>query len=66
MAKRAVSSDIGVEVWKEGVLVLVLAFWRNVGRETPIEAVPRVSFLPEVDVHSRAPSRGKMRSCSAT
>lgn len=64
--KRVVSSCIGVGVWKEGVLVLALVAWRKAGKETPIEAVPRTSFLPEVDVHSNAPSGGKIRSCSAT
>lgn len=62
--KRVVSPWNGVDVWKEGVLMSF--FWRKVVREMPIEAVPRVSFCPEVDVHSRAPSRGKMCSCLAT
>lgn len=70
LVKRIVRVDIRVDVWMEAVLEVVLApvlvAWRNVGRETPIEAVPRVSFPFPEDVHSRAPSWGKTCSCWAT
>lgn len=63
--KRVVRAGIGAGVWKEGVF-LVEEGWRNVRRGTPIEAVPRIFFFPEVEVHSRIPSWGKMCSRCAT
>lgn len=58
-AKRSCNLVMGIDVWNE-----LLEAEKNVGSEMPISAVPRhfLSWVRE-SVHSRTPSRGKMRSC---